>query len=96
MTIFLLAIVIFLQLIFYIVVFDVVLSWLSLAWIRFRPQFMRDILDPMYGFVRKYIPSRFWAFDFTPIIIIFAATFLIHIISLISPEVSQILSQLAL
>jgi len=96
MTLILIATIIFLQLIFYIVVFDVILSWLSLAWIRFRPQFIRNILDPLYSFVRKYIPCRFWAFDFTPIIIIFATTFFINLISIMSPEVSQVLSQLAL
>lgn len=96
MTILILAAVIFLELIFYIVVFDVILSWLSLAWIRFRPKFMRDILDPMYAFVRKYIPSRFWMFDFTPIIIIFSTTFLKTLIIASSPEVSQLLGQLSL
>lgn len=90
------AIVIFLQLIFYIVVFDVILSWLTLAGIRFRPQFMRDVLNPVYGLVRKYIPTKFWAFDFTPIIIIFGITFLINIIVTLAPWVSQALNSIAL
>jgi len=96
MTILILAMVIFLELIFYIVVFDVILSWLRLAGVNFRPKFMRDILDPMYLFVRKYIPSRFWAFDFTPIIIILASSFLKWIIIASSPEVAALLNQLSL
>lgn len=96
MTFILLAVVIFLRLVFYIVVFDVILSWLSLAGIRFRPKFMRDILDPLYSLVRKYIPTRFWAFDFTPIILVFWSQFLVSIILASSPEVYRLLSQIAL
>ncbi len=96
MTLLILALFIFLRLMFYIVVFDVILSWLSLAWIRFRPQFIRDILDPIYSFIRKYIPTRFGAFDFTPIILIFWSEFLAYLILVNSPEVSQLLSQLTI
>lgn len=70
------AILIFLEIIEYFIFADIILSWLTLFGIRFRPQILRNIIDPMYHFVRKYIPTTIGPFDFTPLIIIFWIIFL--------------------
>jgi hypothetical protein len=44
MTVIIIAIVIFLELIIYLIIFDIILSWLTLAGINFRPKFIRDVL----------------------------------------------------
>lgn len=89
-----LAIVIFLDIIFYIIVFDIILSWLNLAGIRFRPIFVARIVDPLYGFVRKYIPTRFGMFDFTPMIIIFSIIVITTTITNSVPELEAYLMEL--
>ncbi|NDK09651.1 hypothetical protein GW846_02635 [Candidatus Gracilibacteria bacterium] len=90
----LLALIIFLQFIEYIVIFDIILSWLSLVGLKFRPKFMADILNPIYSGVQKYIPTRFGAFDFTPIIIILLLAFIRGLIVMSVPEVQVTLNQL--
>ncbi len=94
MTTLLLTIVIFLEILEYIVIFDIILSWLILLWIRFRPKFIHEILNPLYKIVQKYIPTRFWAFDFTPIIIILLLAFVRGFIIMSAPEVWIQLAQL--
>jgi len=94
MTTILLALVIFLELIEYIVIFDIILSWLTLLGLRFRPKFLQDVLGPLYWFVQKYIPTRFGAFDFTPLIVIIALMFIRGLIIMYFPEVQIELTQL--
>lgn len=84
----LIALIIFLELISYIVIIDVILSWLLLLWIRFRPRFIANIIDPLYLNVRKFIPTRFWPFDFTPIVIILLIMFMKWALYLLFPELS--------
>lgn len=84
--IFLLAIIILLEIISYIVILDVILSWLILLWIRFRPKFVADIIDPLYKNVRKYIPTSIWPLDFTPIVIILLLMFIKGAIFILFPE----------
>jgi uncharacterized protein YggT (Ycf19 family) len=94
MTVIILALVIFLELIVYLVIFDIILSWLTLAWIKFRPKFITDILWPVYKTIRTYIPTRFWAFDFTPIIILISISFIKGLLLMYFPEVNILLDQL--
>lgn len=82
----LIALIIFLELISYIVIIDVILSWLLLLWIRFRPTFIANIIDPLYLNVRKIIPTRFWPFDFTPIVIILLIMFIKWALYILFPE----------
>jgi len=65
------AVLVFLEIIQYFIFADIILSWLILFGIRFRPQIIAIIIDPMYHFVRRYIPTTIGPFDFTPLIIIF-------------------------
>lgn len=64
------AILIFIELIEYIIFFDVILSWLVLLWIKFRPEFIKWIIEPIYAKVKKIIPTNIWYLDFTPIVVI--------------------------
>ena len=82
----LLAIIIFLEILSYIVILDVVLSWLTLLGLRFRPKIIADIIDPLYKNVRKYIPTRFWPLDFTPIVVILLLLFIKWALFIIFPE----------
>lgn len=86
-----LAILIFLELIFYIIFIDVILSWLILFWLRFRPKFIADIIDPIYNFIKKIIPTTFWPIDFTPIIVIIIIMFLRWILFFFNPNIINIL-----
>ncbi|MCD5375318.1 YggT family protein [Candidatus Gracilibacteria bacterium] len=94
MTIIILSLVIFLELIMYLVIFDIILSWLSLAGVNFRPRFISDIIGPVYKYIRKYIPTRFGAFDFTPIIILLGISFIKGMLLMNNPEVNMLLDQL--
>lgn len=83
------AIIFFLQIITYIVFFDVILSFLVVFWVKFRPKFIYDILDILYLKIRKIIPTRMWNFDFTPLIIILIIYFIISMLLQIFPEVNN-------
>lgn len=82
----LLTIIIFLEIVSYIIIFDVVLSWLTLFWLRIRPKFIADIIDPLYETVKKILPTTMWPVDFTPIIVIFTIIFIKWALYLIFPE----------
>ena len=56
---FIFAIVIFLGVMKFIVIADVILSWLSLLGMQLRPQFIASILDPIYAYVKSIIPTNF-------------------------------------
>jgi len=87
------ATIIFLEILEYLVFFDVILSWLTLLGVRFRPKFLRSILDPLYGFVKQYIPTRFGAFDFTPIVLLLVILFIRGIIIMSFPWVQTTINQ---
>ena len=77
MTLIFSTIVIILIIIKYILFIDIILSWLSLFWVSFRPKIVSDIMDPIYSFIKNKIPTSIWPLDFSPIIIIIAIAFLI-------------------
>ncbi len=72
------AIYIFFELIMWIILIDIVLSWLILFWVRFRPEFIRAVIDPVYKIVRKIIPTRIWVFDLTPIVVVLFIIYIIY------------------
>jgi YggT family protein len=84
--IFLIWIIIFLEIISYIIIFDVIISWLTLLWINFRPKFIADIIDPIYKNIKKIIPTSMWPIDFTPIVVIFLLIFIKWTLFIIFPE----------
>jgi uncharacterized protein YggT (Ycf19 family) len=90
----LLTIIILMEIISYIVIFDVILSWLTLLGIKFRPKFISDIIDPLYKNVRKIIPTNIWPFDFTPIVIIVLLMFIKGGLFILFPELQTEVSNL--
>lgn len=84
-----LAILIFFELLLYVIFIDVILSWLILFWLKFRPKFISDIIDPIYNFIKKIIPTTFWPLDLTPIIVIIILMFLRWLIITYNPSVIE-------
>jgi len=82
----------FLDIIYYLVILDVILSWLTLAGIKFRPKIIWDILNPVYKLVKKTIPTTFWWLDFTPIVIILLIAFLKWALLIAFPEAAAYIS----
>ncbi len=72
----------FLNIIFYIIFIDVILSWLSLVWIK-RPRFIAETLDPIYNFIKKFLPTTFAGFDFVPIIVVLIIYYLQYLLLLL-------------
>ena len=78
------ALILFSDFILYMIFFDVILSWLTLLWLNFRPQFLRTIVDPIYNFINRIIPTTIWPFRFDALIaIIFIYLFQFLLINLI-------------
>ena len=78
------SIIIFLQIFYRIVIIDIIISWISLAYPNIRPKFIADLIDPLYSSIKKYIPTTIAWLDFTPIIIILWINFLIILIAWIA------------
>ncbi len=68
----LLVVLVLTTLIYYIVLIDIILSWLSLFWLNLRINFFKSILDPIYDRIKNTIPTTIWPFELAPIILIFA------------------------
>ena len=65
-----LVLVFFTDIILYLVFFDIILSWLSLFWLRWRPAFLDSVVWPIYDFVNRILPTKFWMFRFDALIVI--------------------------
>ena len=76
---------IFFDIIQYLIFADIILSWLQLVWIKWKPQFLTSVINPMYSSVKKVFPTSIWPIDFTPIVILLAISFLVWIIELLNP-----------
>lgn len=76
---------IFLDIIKYLIFADVILSWLQLLWLKWRPDFLKSVIDPLYSSVKKYIPTSIWPLDLTPIVILFIIIFITGLIELFNP-----------
>ncbi len=81
-----LAILVFLRILLYLIILDVILSWVSLLWINFRPKILKDIIDPIYWYIKKIIPTTIWPFDFTPIVVFIFISFISGILFTLFPE----------
>lgn len=90
----LIAIILLADTIFYIIVLDVILSWLSLFWLKIRPKFISDLLDPIYLKIKNTIPTTFWPLDLTPIIIIFITIIIKSFVFAFDPNIAQYYSDL--
>ncbi len=94
MTTIFIALIIFLNILEYFVIFDVILSWLAIFWINFRPKFIASVMDPIYSKIKSILPTTIWPLDLTPIIVIFAIIFLKSLIFVFFPEISSIINNL--
>ena len=84
----LIAIIIFLELLQFIVIADVILSWLAIFWLNLRPQFLKDIIEPLYKKIKSFLPTTIWPIDFTPIVVIIFLWFLEWFLYIIFPELA--------
>jgi len=82
---------IFLDILWFLVFVDVILSWLSIFNINIRPKFLASIMDPIYNFVKKNISTTIGPLDFTPIIVIFWIYFLKVLLMILFPEISSLI-----
>ena len=87
MTIIVFSFLLFLSLLEWIVLFDVILSWTTLLGIRWRPRFIQAIVIPLYGYVRRFIPTAFGGIDFAPIVIFLAIELLTKFLIFLDPNV---------
>ncbi len=86
------ALYLFLEIISYIIIADVILSWLTLVWLNIRPVFIASILDPIYKKVKDTIPTTIWPLDLTPIVLILIVRILQSIIVAFFPWVLWLIS----
>lgn len=89
MEIILVAILLLVDILTYIIFFDIILSWLTLLWLNIRPLFVSQILDPIYETIKKYIPVSFWPFLFTPLILLLILYFIKWLVFLAHPGISS-------
>jgi len=89
MTTIILTIFILIEVIYYLIIFHIILSWISLLGIVIRIKFIDDILWPLYKYVRKIFPTRIGMFDFTPIILLFTLYFIKWLIIMLFPDIAQ-------
>lgn len=82
------ALLLFIDIFFYMILFSVIMSWLSLFWLNFKIKFIDNLIEPVFKFVKKNIPTTFWPFDFSPIIIIFILFFIRWLIVSFYPEIA--------
>ena len=83
----------FLDLIQWIILLDVILSWTVLLGINFQPRFIKAITVPLYEMVRKYIPTTFSGMDFAPIVIYIGINIASTLLILLDPAVKSYISR---
>ncbi len=94
MTFILTALVIVFHLIKYLIFADIILSWLTLLWLKIRPNFIASILDPIYQWIKWKIPTTIWPLDFTPIVILILMEVLIMFIYGLDSNVYNLIKNL--
>ena len=66
----------FTDIIKYLIFLDIILSWLSLIWLRWRPAFLSSVIDPIYSFINKHIKTSFLMFRFDALIVLMIIIFI--------------------
>lgn len=90
-SIIILTIYLLLSVIYYIIILDIILSWLVLFWLKIQLKFLKQIINPIYDFVWKTFPTKLWVFDLKPIIIIFIIIIMKSILLTIDPSINYYL-----
>lgn len=86
MTTILIAILLLADILKYIIIIDIILSWLTLFWVNFRPKFIAQIIDPIYKKIKNFIPTTFWPLEFAPIILFIILSFIQALIYSYAPN----------
>jgi len=94
MTFVLTALVLVFILIKYLIFADIILSWLTLLWLKIRPMFIASILDPIYEGIKWKIPTTIGPLDFTPIVILILMEVLILFIYGLDSKVVHLINNL--
>ena len=81
---------IFLQLIYIFIILDIIASWIYLIWLNLRPLWFKNLMDWLYSFIKKFIPTTIWPFEFAPMIIIFIIIFIQTLLQYIEPWIRQL------
>ncbi|MBP8016410.1 YggT family protein [Candidatus Gracilibacteria bacterium] len=84
-------VIIFLSLLQWIVIIEVILSWLKIFGFNISIFFIQSITYPIYFYIKKIIPTTFGPIDFTPVVIIIFLEILFKIIIIIRPSVTFLL-----
>lgn len=58
------------KIIYFLIIIDIILSWLTLLWINFRIEYIKSILEPIYEKIKKIFPTIIWPFEFAPLILL--------------------------
>lgn len=83
-----------LDLVYLMIIIDIILSWMTLFWMNFRIEFIKSILEPIYESIRKIIPTTIWPFELAPLIVIFIIYFLRIFTTSLNPSASQVYQQI--
>ena len=78
----------------YLIFIDIILSWLSLVWLKVRPEFISSILDPLYIGIKGKVPTTIWPLDFTPIVILIFMELLVMFIYGLDSDVPRLINNL--
>ena len=78
-------VVIFLSLIEYIIIIEVILSWLVLFGLQVRIHFFLSITQPIYKNIRKIIPTTLGPIDFAPMIVLIIVQLLLSLLIPFTP-----------
>jgi uncharacterized protein YggT (Ycf19 family) len=76
---------IFLDFIKYLVIIDIIFSFLPMIWFNFRPKIIQSITEPLYDLIKNLIPTRVWPLDITGIVIITIIYFLVWLTEILFP-----------
>lgn len=87
LTIIIQALYIFLDTIKFLIFIDIILSWLTLLWINLRFKFIRDLINPIYNYIKRIIPTSIWYIDFAPIIILIILELLKYALFIAFPDI---------
>gem|GEM_PF-804485 len=80
------ALYIFLQILYVLVIVDILFSWgMLLIPNLHKPRFLTELFNPLYGWIGSVFPTRFGMFDLTPLVLIFAISILQVVILVLAP-----------
>lgn len=87
---------VFLEIFKWILILEIILSWLAFLGILVAIPFISSIVNPVLDFVRKYLPVQFMGLDFSVLILLWLIWVAQHAIILYVPEIIAYLPQFAL